>query len=203
MKSAKSKSTGKRTRLSPEKRRIQLLNSAKALILDRGLNAFTMDALTQAAGVSTPLVYKYFDTRLELLQALLIQESEQSVNDFNEKLKITKEPFELVKLFVEANFDQASEGHIVSLLLKQPDVAAVLINTNKQRYKDSGVLLVSTLSKHFGYSRKQAKLIASMASSASFAAADFCHQSKGNKKQMVDSCMQFIWAGMESLSSGN
>ena len=61
-------SSKKRTRLSPEGRRNQLLDSARDLLLQEGFSGFTMDALASEAGVSNPLIYKYFDTRLELLQ---------------------------------------------------------------------------------------------------------------------------------------
>ena len=61
----------KRTRLSPEERRMQLLDSAKAIILAKGLSSFTMDALAREAGVSNPLVYKYFGDKDGLIDAVL------------------------------------------------------------------------------------------------------------------------------------
>ena len=48
----------KRTRLSPEGRRNQLLDSARDLIQSQGISGFTMEALATEAGVSNPLVYK-------------------------------------------------------------------------------------------------------------------------------------------------
>ena len=73
----------KRSRLSPEKRRTQLLDSAKTLILAKGLSSFTMESLAREAGVSHPLICKYFDTRLSLLHALLERES----SHFNRELR--------------------------------------------------------------------------------------------------------------------
>ena len=64
----------KRTRLSPECRRYQLLDTARDLLLKKGFSGFTMDTLAFEAGVSNPLIYKYFDTRLELLQGLWARE---------------------------------------------------------------------------------------------------------------------------------
>ena len=52
--------TAKRTRLAPHHRRMQLLDCARSLIVDRGLSSFTMDALAKEAQVSHPLIYKYF-----------------------------------------------------------------------------------------------------------------------------------------------
>ena len=67
----------KRVRLSPHDRRMQLLDCAGRIVLDDGLSKFTIDALAKEAQVSMPLIYKYFDTRIEILQALLSRESEQ------------------------------------------------------------------------------------------------------------------------------
>ena len=53
----------KRTRMSPEARREQLLDTARGLIVTEGLQPFTMEALARAASVSSPLVYKYFESR--------------------------------------------------------------------------------------------------------------------------------------------
>ena len=58
-----------RRRLSPENRRNQLLDCARQVILEHGLSTLTMERLATQAGVSLPLIYKYFDTRLQLLQA--------------------------------------------------------------------------------------------------------------------------------------
>ena len=60
-----------RTRLSPDARRQQLLDTTQAMLISKGLQAFTMEGLAKAAGVSAPLVYNYFANRIELLQALL------------------------------------------------------------------------------------------------------------------------------------
>ena len=76
----------KRTRLSPEDRRQQLLDSAREIVQDQGLSSLTMEALARHAGVSNPLVYKYFDARLSLLQELLAREHERFTTNVREKL---------------------------------------------------------------------------------------------------------------------
>ena len=64
-----------RRRLSPEDRRNQLLDCARQIILDHGLSTLTMERVAAEAKVSNPLIYKYFDTRLQMLQALLAPEN--------------------------------------------------------------------------------------------------------------------------------
>ena len=67
-----------RRRLAPEERRNHLLDCARQIVLDQGLSTLTMERLASEAGVSNPLIYKYFDTRLQLLQELLIREYKAS-----------------------------------------------------------------------------------------------------------------------------
>ena len=42
------------------------------MIVEHGLQSFTMDGLARAAGVSAQLVYNYFPSRQALLEAELI-----------------------------------------------------------------------------------------------------------------------------------
>ncbi|MEV7286413.1 TetR/AcrR family transcriptional regulator [Streptomyces sp. NPDC093252] len=58
------------TRLSKQARREQLLDTAAALVRDRGTDGLTLVTLAEAAGVSRPIVYDHFGTRPGLLLAL-------------------------------------------------------------------------------------------------------------------------------------
>ncbi|MDG1207361.1 MAG: TetR/AcrR family transcriptional regulator [Pseudomonadales bacterium] len=53
----------KRTGLSPSARIDQLLDVAKQMIHNDGLQAFTIESLARTAAVSSPLVYNYFSSR--------------------------------------------------------------------------------------------------------------------------------------------
>ena len=90
----------KRTRLSPEGRRNQLLDSARDLIQSQGISGFTMEALATEAGVSNPLVYKYFDTRLKLLQELWAREYERHTSNIYEQISKAESFEDIVRLFV-------------------------------------------------------------------------------------------------------
>ncbi|MBL0726456.1 TetR/AcrR family transcriptional regulator [Piscinibacter sp. HJYY11] len=61
-------------RMSPEARREQILDSAVSYIVDKGLSTFTLENVAHEAGVSKPLVYKYFTRREDLLRAVLERE---------------------------------------------------------------------------------------------------------------------------------
>lgn len=60
--------------MSPEARREQILDSAVSYIVERGLSTFTLENVAHEAGVSKPLVYKYFTRREDLLRAVMERE---------------------------------------------------------------------------------------------------------------------------------
>ncbi|TLF67211.1 TetR/AcrR family transcriptional regulator [Nocardia asteroides NBRC 15531] len=57
-------------RMSKAARREQLLDTALAVVGDRGSDGLTLVTLAEAAGVSRPIVYDHFGTRPDLLLAL-------------------------------------------------------------------------------------------------------------------------------------
>jgi AcrR family transcriptional regulator len=67
-----------RPRLEPDARRRQLVGVATKLLSRGGLDALQFTELAAAAGVTRPVVYKFFSTQGELLQAIL--------DDFEEAL---------------------------------------------------------------------------------------------------------------------
>ncbi|QAY64334.1 TetR/AcrR family transcriptional regulator [Xylanimonas allomyrinae] len=62
----------RRTRLSPEERRQQLLALGVAWLADRPLEAISVEDLAAAAGVSPGLVFYYFGTRQGLHQQIVL-----------------------------------------------------------------------------------------------------------------------------------
>jgi AcrR family transcriptional regulator len=68
------KSGARRQRLAPEARRTQIMDCAVDLIVARGLSSCTLEEVAVQAGISKPLVYRYFDSREALLKAVLERE---------------------------------------------------------------------------------------------------------------------------------
>lgn len=64
----------KRTRLPRAQRREQLLDVAAGLVVERGVDAVTMEGVAEHAGVSKGLGYAYFDNADDLLAALFDRE---------------------------------------------------------------------------------------------------------------------------------
>jgi AcrR family transcriptional regulator len=62
---------GKRTRMSPDVRRGQIITAAAAVTLEQGYLPLPTDRLAERAGVSKALVYAYFPTQHDLANAVL------------------------------------------------------------------------------------------------------------------------------------
>ena len=63
-----------RTRLNPEARKEMILDHAAEFIAADGVSALSMERLGKEAGISKSLVYAYYPSMTELLQALLKRE---------------------------------------------------------------------------------------------------------------------------------
>ena len=188
-----------RKRLSTEDRRTQLLDVTRKVILEHGLNSFTMELLARKAGVSNPLVYKYFSTRLELLQSLLQREFDLFYGILLRRLNLAEDFVAVVHIFVSINFDEQSNGKILPTLLNLPDVAKVLGTAGPKAQEKVGNILIENIMKVYGVTRKEARVMAKIASGASIAAAESFSVVGGNRKKTVDSAVQFILGGLEKF----
>ena len=61
-------------RMSPDKRREQIMDSAVSLIISRGLSSCTLELVAVEARISKPLIYKYFPKLADLFKALVERE---------------------------------------------------------------------------------------------------------------------------------
>jgi AcrR family transcriptional regulator len=67
--------------LGPERRRPLVLDAAFDLLLERGYEGTSMEAVAAAAGVSKPVVYACFPSKEELFKALLRREEERVLGE--------------------------------------------------------------------------------------------------------------------------
>jgi len=194
-------SSKKRTRLSPEGRRNQLLDSARDLLLQEGFSGFTMDALASEAGVSNPLIYKYFDTRLVLLQDLWEREYESYALSVKEELSEAENFEDVVWLFVNLNFKQLSLGGITHILGAQPELHEVTKERQNENVRKTGRFLVNTVEEMYHLTPSQASHVIALASGASIEAARHYARYGGSRKKMVEDTVSFILNGVEAFKT--
>ena len=76
--------------MSGEQRREQLLDATKAIVVEDGFHAVSIEAVARRAGITRPIVYGHFDDLGGLLEALVDRESlralKQLPEDFDDLL---------------------------------------------------------------------------------------------------------------------
>jgi len=122
----------KRTRLTPEARREQILDEAARLILDEGLHAVSMERLARDVGISKGLVYNYFPTRDALLTELLRREQAE-LRDRGMAKALRASSFadmirQTTRLYLEQTRDR---GALIAALLSDPSVARLMEEDNR------------------------------------------------------------------------
>jgi AcrR family transcriptional regulator len=73
-------------RMSGEERREQLLDATKAIVLDRGFHAVSIEGVARAAGITRPIVYGHFSDLPGLLEALVARESGRALRQLEAAL---------------------------------------------------------------------------------------------------------------------
>jgi len=116
---ATSATSSRPARLPRSERREQLLDVAARLLLDKGIEAVTMEGVAAAAGVSKGLGYAYFDNSSALLRVLL----EREVRKLNERItaaSTSEATFEgRLRATIHAWFDHVEEyGVLMGRLLE-------------------------------------------------------------------------------------
>lgn len=185
-----------RRRLSPEERRNQLLDCARQVVLSQGLSTLTMERLATEAGVSNPLIYKYFDTRLQLLQELLIREYKAFQKSFAQSGPRVGSYRDVLRGYVDINFRQFAGGDVLGILLGQADVSQVLKDRERARYAP---FFINELAQEFNIPKSLAEKILVLASGASLAAAEHYSRVGGDREGQIDQTVSFIFGGIEQI----
>jgi AcrR family transcriptional regulator len=98
------------TRLPRPARRKQLLRAAQEVFVAAGYHAAAMDDIADRAGVSKPVLYQHFPSKLELYLALLDQHADYLVHKVREALDSTTDNRQRVAASVAAYFDFVDGG---------------------------------------------------------------------------------------------
>ena len=93
------------TRLPRDQRRIQLLDAASEVFSYKGYHAAAMDDIADAAGVSKPVLYQHFPSKLDLYLALLDQSCDRLVDVVGEALASTDDNADRVIATVAAFYE--------------------------------------------------------------------------------------------------
>jgi len=188
----------KRTRLSPDARRDQILDVAKRLVVAHGLQLFSIKKLAVEAEVSEPLLFHYFSSRTALLQQLLSREFTRLITGLNVSLDGADTLDSVLRVYVSMNYDQCVEESVINLLLSEPDIAEAVEDEVSENRELREKMLISTIAGNLNVSKEKAAMLALMASSASLSAARFAHKYGIDRDDSVEATINFVKAGFEA-----
>lgn len=111
-------------RLPRSARRAQLLEAAQAAFVEFGYHAAAMDDIADRAGVSKPVLYQHFPSKLELYLALLDQQSSELLQLVRDALAATGDNKARVMATVAAYYEFVSRDGAPFRLIFESDLTS-------------------------------------------------------------------------------
>jgi AcrR family transcriptional regulator len=150
------------TRLPRDQRRIQLLDAASEVFASKGYHAAAMDDIADAAGVSKPVLYQHFPSKLDLYLALLDQSCDRLVEVVEGALASTEDNADRVIATVAAFFEFVSSESGEFRFVFESDLtgdAAVQQRLSRVNAEISNAI-AEVIAEDTSLPRQQAKLLA-------------------------------------------
>ncbi|MDF5755492.1 TetR/AcrR family transcriptional regulator [Spongiactinospora sp. TRM90649] len=149
------------TRLPRLARRRQLLGAAQQVFVENGYHAAAMDDIAERAGVSKPVLYQHFPSKLELYLALLDMHVDDMVTRCREALASTNDNKQRVQAAIGAFFDFISgQGEAFRLVFESDlrNVADVRQRVERS-LRESADMISAVIQEETGCSREEAHLL--------------------------------------------
>ncbi|OBG43424.1 TetR family transcriptional regulator [Mycobacterium alsense] len=190
-------------RLPRDERRGQLLIVASDVFVNHGYHAAGMDEIAERAGVSKPVLYQHFSSKLELYLAVLNRHVENLVSGVQQALSTTTDNRQRLHAAVQAFFDfieHDSQGYRLIFendYVTEPEVAAQ-VRVATEACIDAVFDLISADS---GLDPHRARMIAVGLVGISVDCARYWLDSDRpiSKSDAVEGTVQFAWGGLSHV----
>ena len=195
--------TDNKARLPRDERRAQLLNAALEVFTAAGYHSAAMDEIADRAGVSKPVLYQHFQSKLELYLAVLDIHIDSLVFQIQKAIASTPENANRVSATVDAYFNFIdSEGEAFRLLFES-DMSvepAVRERLNRMTY-DCAAAVSAVISLDTGLPQEAAMLLGvGLIGSAQVTARHWLERdSKLTRQQATDLVANVIWRGISGF----
>ncbi|BBY65454.1 TetR/AcrR family transcriptional regulator [Mycolicibacterium helvum] len=191
------------SRLPRDERRGQLLAAASEIFVDRGYHAAGMDEIADRAGVSKPVLYQHFSSKLELYLAVLNRHVENLVSGVRQALRTTTDNRQRLRAAVQAFFDFIEhDGQGYRLIFEndyitEPQVA-VQVKVATESCTDA---VFDLISRDSGLDPHRARMIAVGLVAISVDSARYWLNADRpvTKEAAVDGTVQFAWGGLSHV----
>lgn len=150
-------------RLTRAARRAQLLTAARAAFVSQGYHSAAMDDIADRAGVSKPVLYQHFPSKLELYLALLSETADELVDLVRAAIKITDDNHDRVERSVAAYFTFiAGNGQAFRLVFESDLAGHAEVERIVDRMTDACIAAITdTITADTGVDEDRARLLAS------------------------------------------
>src|SRR3954464_3291371 len=152
---------GRPARLPRSARRKQLLAAAQQIFVAQGYHAAAMDDIAERAGVSKPVLYQHFPSKLELYLALLDQHVEVLGEQVRSALQATDDNRQRVDGCIAAYFDFVDDPGGAFRLVFESDLRnEPAVRERVERSLQLSVeALADTIARDTGLPRNEAELL--------------------------------------------
>ncbi|MEB3022648.1 TetR/AcrR family transcriptional regulator [[Mycobacterium] crassicus] len=201
----KAPATGGRrgSRLPRDERRGQLLIAASEVFVDRGYHAAGMDEIADRAGVSKPILYQHFASKLELYLAVLARHVENLVSGVRQALRTTTDNRQRVRSAVQAFFDFIEhDGQGYRLIFENDNVAEPQVAVQVRVATESCIDAVFDLVSHdSGLDPHRSRMVAVGLVAISVDCARYWLDSDRpiSKEDAIDGTVAFAWGGLSHV----
>jgi AcrR family transcriptional regulator len=191
------------SRLPRDQRRGQLLVAASEIFVDRGYHAAGMDEIADRAGVSKPVLYQHFSSKLELYLAVLARHVENLVSGVRQALRTTTDNRQRLRAAVQAFFDfieHDSQGYRLIFendYVTEPQVAAQV----KVATESCTDAVFDLISRDSGLEAHRARMIAVGLVAVSVDSARYWLNNDRPipRDDAINGTVQFAWGGLSHV----
>ncbi len=190
-------------RLPRDERRAQLLSAALEMFTTAGYHSAAMDEIAERAGVSKPVLYQHFPSKLDLYLAVLDTHIDSLVFAIQKAIQSTPDNSERVQATIGAYFDFIeAEGEAFRLLFES-DMSvepAVRERLNRMTY-DCAAAVSAVISLDTGLPQESAMLLGvGLIGSAQVTARHWLERdSKLSRAQAQALVTNIIWRGISGF----
>jgi AcrR family transcriptional regulator len=193
-------STRATPRLSRSARRTQLLAAAKTVFVSQGYHAAAMDDIAVRAGVSKPVLYQHFPSKLELYLDLLGESAAEMVRLVRAALAATIDNHERVDNAVAAYFTFVADNDQAYRLIFESDLRGqVEVERIVERATDDCISAITdTITTDTGVDVERARLLASgMVGLSQVSARYWIQQSPHvSRAEAIELLSTLMWSGI-------
>jgi len=191
------------SRLPRDERRGQLLGAASEIFVDRGYHAAGMDEIADRAGVSKPVLYQHFSSKLELYLAVLAQHVDNLVSGVRQALRTTTDNRQRLRAAVQAVLafiEPDGQGYRLIFendYVTEPQVAAQV----KVATESCTDAVFDLISRDSGLEAHRARMIAVGLVAISVDSARYWlnNERPTTKEAAVEGTVQFAWGGLSHV----